>query len=151
MSSAAECRGEGGGRVELHFDHNTANNNDLLVKVDLSNLEKDEIPEPRFFVEDLLPEKAVTRVSGHGGVGKSFFAIEVAAHIACGRDFAGLKVIKSRALFLSLEDNHQTLRRRLKLIIKHFDLNYEDIANNLSVYDGSEVGPLVEEAMYENR
>jgi hypothetical protein len=151
MSSAAECLGEGGGRVELHLDHNTANNNDLLVKVDLSNLEKDQIPELRFFVEDLLPEKAVTLVSGHGGVGKTFLAIEVAAHIACGRDFAGLKVIKSRVLFLSLEDNYQTLKRRLKLIIKHFDLNYEDIEKNLAVYDGSEVGPLVEEVLHENR
>jgi hypothetical protein len=92
-------------------------------------------PEPDFVVSRLIPTGVVTLLGGHGGAGKSHLALVLAAHVACGQSWAGLECPPGRVLYISLEDNGQTCRSRLKRIIVNDGLDFAALARNLRLYD----------------
>jgi biotin operon repressor len=58
-------------------------------------------PEPR--VEDILDQATVTLVSGFAGTGKSFLALDWAAHIAAGEPWFEHKVRQGNVLYVAAE------------------------------------------------
>jgi hypothetical protein len=70
-------------------------------------------PGPRLWtVSGLIPEKAVTILVGHSGVGKSYIALYLAMCVCLGRRFFGREVVKGSALWVDRElDQEETLRR----------------------------------------
>src|SRR5690606_5911578 len=61
-------------------------------------------PGPRLWtVGGLIPEKAVTILVGHSGVGKSYIALYLAMCVCVGRSFFGREVVKGSALWVDRE------------------------------------------------
>ncbi|MHB1799973.1 MAG: AAA family ATPase [Vulcanimicrobiaceae bacterium] len=107
----------------------------------------------QFVVQSILPRRYVSLLSGHGGSGKSTLALTLAAHVACGRDWAGLEVHPGRVVFVSLEDEVRLCARRLREIAASYSLPLERIAQNLLLLDGvtSDAALAAERADYGNR
>jgi len=65
----------------------------------------------RWAVKGIIEEATVGQIFGPSGVGKSFFAIDLACCIATGRDFHGHKVKKGQVLYLAGEGHAGVIRR----------------------------------------
>src|SRR5262249_16172016 len=58
-------------------------------------------PAPRAFVVDrLVPAGVTTLFYGHGGIGKSYVLIDLAAHVALGRPWLGLTTQERPVLYV---------------------------------------------------
>ena len=73
-------------------------NNRQLTAGDLDNL-----PQPEWLVDDLLPRGSLAVVLGKPGVGKTFFALNLGLCVATGEDFAGRWIRKSKVLYIAAE------------------------------------------------
>ncbi len=93
-------------------------------------------------VEGLVADEDVTLLGGHGGVGKSFLALQMACAVALGEAILGCKTRQSRVLYYSAEDGRKRLKRRLRRVTETFDYDTEGLRGNLLVLDASEVEPL---------
>lgn len=72
-----------------------------------------EAPPREWIVKDLIPRDTVTLFSGDGGTGKSLLALQLAVAVASGGQWIGMDVKHGTAVFLSAEDDHDELHRRL--------------------------------------
>ena len=115
--------------------------------VSLEHLGQYACPPPQFLIEKIMPRGAVTLLGGHGEAGKSYLGLVLAAHVACGRDWAGLTVNRGRALVLSMEDDAGILLHRLQNIATEYWLDPAEMASNLTIIDASDSPPLAQEAM----
>lgn len=109
-----------------------------LTVVDVGDLFASDSVDPEFCIAPWIPLRQTTLLAGHGGLGKSYFALVLAAHIAVGRDFANLEVEQGRVLFVTLEDEPRLLRWRLLQIIDAYDIDRGELARNLTILDGTE-------------
>ena len=108
-----------------------------LTKVPMSGFMDVDYPPPQFIVDQLIPRDEVTLVSGDGGSGKSILFLSVAAHVACGKDWAGFRVEQCPVIFISLEDTgNRTMHRLQKITLTH-KMNPAKVAANLQVIDGT--------------
>lgn len=110
-----------------------------LAQVDLGGLD---VP-TRYAIQNLLPIGNVALLSGHGGVGKSGLALTLAAHIAAGASWSGFEVMRGKVLFVSLEDNGDLIRFRLRRICEATGLSYDDVLENMSVLDGADADSVI--------
>ena len=108
-----------------------------FTEIDMSGLMQAEIDPPRFAIEPWLPLRQVALFGGHGGTGKSSIALVIAAHVACGRPFAGLVVRQMPVLFASLEDEHTLVMYRLKRIVRSYSLPPDEVMANIRLLDGA--------------
>jgi hypothetical protein len=109
-----------------------------LVPVDLRS-EWDQPVEPtQWVVEGLIPAHTLTTLDADGGTGKSSLALALCAHVATGRPWAGLTVMRGRALFMSLEDPADLCRKRLKLGSIDYGLPGSVVAGNITLLDGTD-------------
>lgn len=92
----------------------------------------------RYVLELLLARGFVTLLSGHGDVGKSYLALVIAAHVACGRRWAELACVTGRVLFVSLEDTAELIWLRLRRICEVYGLDFAAVAANITVLDVAE-------------
>lgn len=110
-----------------------------LVRVDLAGLRAAALTRTAYAIDKIVPLRVVTLLSGHGGMGKSTLALTMAAHKASGRAWAGLEVgPAARVVFVSLEDEGEIVRVRLRDIADQFGLDFELIEQNLVVLDGTD-------------
>ncbi len=108
-----------------------------LEWVELDDLMTAEIPSVRFIFEPLIPRGEVTHLSADGGTGKSVLALEWAAHVACGKEWAGLPTEQGRVLFVSLEDPADVCRMRLRDVIRKCGLDAKAVGMNVRIADGT--------------
>lgn len=93
-------------------------------------------PSPkRAIVKDWLYEGTVALFAGHGGVGKSFFALQLAINLALGRDTLGEKGQAERVIYYSCEDDAATIYWRAKRYCEHLGAKIEDLDERLLVRD----------------
>lgn len=83
-----------------------------------SDLQGRPIPEREWLVDDLIPDRTVSLVSGDGGTGKSLLALQLAVAAATGGWWIGRRVRPGRAIYLSAEDDEDELHRRLADIMR---------------------------------
>jgi RecA-family ATPase len=93
------------------------------------------LPPVRFVIETILPRRRVTLLGGHGDVGKSYLALAIAAHVACGRQFAELSVPVGKALYVSLEDEAELAWLRLRRICEAFELSMSSVEAGVTILD----------------
>jgi RecA-family ATPase len=93
------------------------------------------LPAVRFTVESILPRRFVTLLGGHGDVGKSYLSLAIAAHVACGRQFADLSVPVGKALYVSLEDEAELAWLRLRRIAEAYELNLSAVEAGITILD----------------
>lgn len=58
------------------------------------------------FVEGLLIDGAMTVIYGESSCGKTFFSLDLALHVAAGREWRGRQVDRRGVLYLALEGSH---------------------------------------------
>lgn len=85
----------------------------LLPIITASDLAGKPVPPRPWHVENWIPGRNVTQLSGDGGTGKSAIALQLAAATALGLDWLGLPVTRGRVLYLSAEDELDEVHRRL--------------------------------------
>lgn len=69
----------------------------------LTEEELDALPAPDPLVEGLLWQNSVARLFGPSGVGKTWVALDLAAHVACGLPWMGREVKQGRVVFVAAE------------------------------------------------
>lgn len=124
-------------RVESITKRKRAEVAPALTVADLTGFASAELPLAQYAVAGLLPRKHAAMLGSHGGSGKSNLALTLCAHIACARSWAGLSVASGRAVFVSLEDDVDVVRVRLKRIAHSYQLDAGMIERNLVVLDGT--------------
>jgi RecA-family ATPase len=77
-------------------------------------------PEVDWVIEDVLEGDGVAMFYGASGIGKTFFALHMAACIGSGKDWLGHKTNKRRVLYLDGENGCNLIHRRARM------LGYED-------------------------
>lgn len=138
VAAAREARAAG---FDLSFaaqrKHASDNIPPALVHVDASGMLDAHLEITRFAFNPILPLGVVTLLGGHGGSGKSFLALVLAAHYGGGCSWAGLEVTPGRVLFVSLEDPGAVVLYRLRRIVEAYGLNAETVCANLTIVDGT--------------
>lgn len=76
------------------------------------------------FVEGLLTSGSMSVVYGPSNCGKTFFIVDLALHVAWGREWRGRAVDRGAVVYLSLE-GAQGIRNRLTAFRKHHALDNE--------------------------
>ena len=74
-----------------------------------------------WLVKRLLPSTGLALIYGHPGSGKSFFALDIAFHVALGWDWCGRKVKQGLVIYVGAE-GLAGLRNRVVAFRKHHDL-----------------------------
>jgi len=80
----------------------------------------------RDFVEDLLTTGAMSVIYGPSNCGKTFFVVDLALHVAMGREWRGKAVDKGAVVYLSLE-GAQGIRNRLAAFRQHHGLTDQQL------------------------
>jgi RecA-family ATPase len=111
----------------------------VLREVDLAGLETAAVMRPKFVVAPIVPAGEVTLLGAHGGAGKTMFSLELAAHVAVGRNFGPYGVPKQASVvFVSLEDGEAVILNRLARVCKEFNLEIGAVKQNIRVVVAAE-------------
>lgn len=105
-----------------------------LVPVDMARLLRHEWSPVRCVIDLLLPRGAMTLLSAHGDLGKTMISLTFAAHVAVGRQFAGLHVVQGRCAFVSLEDVPDRLLERLEWISSAYGFDRAAVTAGVQVF-----------------
>ncbi len=88
------------------------------------------VPKAReWTVNELVPRKSVTLLTGDGGVGKSLIALQLAASVAVGRPWLGQRTAHGNALYVSAEDDMDELHRRITSICAGHGVQMQTVTN----------------------
>lgn len=98
----------------------------------------DELPH---CVDKWIPQDEVTLLAGHGGGGKSYVALSIAAHVALGLPFGPLATTQTNVLFFSGEDGARVLRQRLARICRALNVDPARLDGKLHLLDASDRDP----------
>ncbi|MGI8567876.1 MAG: AAA family ATPase [Methylocella sp.] len=94
-----------------------------------ANWEGVPVPDREWIVQDYMPDKTVTLLSGDGGQGKSLLALQLAAGMALAKEWIGLMPTPGRTLVLSAEDDGDEMQRRLDKIRAFYKASWADLAD----------------------
>jgi len=72
-----------------------------------------EYPAMRWIVEELIPE-GLTVLAGKSKAGKSWLLLQMALAVAKGQSFLGFNTVKTKAVYLALEDSERRIQSRMK-------------------------------------
>ena len=87
------------------------------------------VPPRRWIVDPLIPQGAVTLITGHGGTGKSTIALQLLVAAALKRDWFRWPTRPCKALGMFCEDTADELHRRTVDIVRHYDAELGDLEN----------------------
>lgn len=121
-----------------------------LVRVNLRHLHTQAIPAVQCIFDPVIPRRQVTLLSGHGGVGKSMLGLTLAVHAACGRQWGPFPAVQCRTVYISMEDESDIVRFRVREIIKAYDLDPDAVLCGLDVFDGTRGDPTLAAEVSEN-
>ena len=79
----------------------------------------DGIADTNDFVEGLLIDRGMSVIYGESNSGKTFFATDLAFHVACGWPWNGRETTKGAVLYCCLEGSHG-IRNRVVALKKHY-------------------------------
>ena len=86
-------------------------------------------PERRWIVRDMIPDRAVTIVSGDGGGGKTTLMLQLAAAKVGTRPWLGYDPDPGRVLVVTAEDDEDEIHRRLAAIAKSLAVDLSDLGD----------------------
>lgn len=85
-------------------------------------------PEVDWLIKGVVPQESLSMIYGKSGTGKSFVTLDLAAHIALGKDWHGRKTKQGRVVYIAAE-GAGGLSKRLKALAlaMHVDIEMLDI------------------------
>jgi hypothetical protein len=86
----------------------------MLTAIDLSQL-----PPLRWRIRDVLPETGLSMLLGESTAGKTFVALDIAAHVSLGLPWHGIKTYKAPVVYVGLE-GERGIQRRIHAWEKHY-------------------------------
>jgi RecA-family ATPase len=86
-------------------------------------------PNRLWHVDGLIPGRTVSILSGDGGVGKTLLALQLAIATATGTSWIGHAPARGPVVFISAEDDHDELHRRLYDVAAGQGLRVEDLGD----------------------
>ena len=86
-----------------------------ITVIDAETLMDKRLPPTKFCVDTLLPQ-GLCILGGAPKVGKSWFVLDLCAHVARGDNFLGLYTAQGKVLYLCLEDSERRIQERLNTI-----------------------------------
>lgn len=90
------------------------------------------IPPRPWLIPRLLMRRAITLVPAAGSMGKSILTLELAAHMANGKDFGPYRVLApSKSVLYNAEDDLEEQSRRLQAICVEYRFDYERTAASI--------------------
>jgi putative DNA primase/helicase len=114
-----------------------------FVEVPLDDLRESSISPQRWYWHEYMPAGHVTLLAGHGGVGKSTFALMLAASIAVGTEFLGVLTTKARVAYFSAEDSGDVVRARLARVCAALGFAHDAVRSSLTVLDATDGDPVL--------
>jgi AAA domain len=87
------------------------------------------VPDRDWAVRDRIIRRAVTLLSGEGGVGKSILVLQLAAAHCLGRDWFGQLAVEGPVIYLNAEDDEHELHFRLDVIRAHLRVRFADLSD----------------------
>lgn len=103
----------------------------LLPIIDISGWIGKTPPAREWIVQDWIPSRQTTMLTGAGGVGKSLLAQQLATCVALGLPFMGQAIQQTGALYLSCEDDAEELWRRQAAICAGLGVGLESVVGKL--------------------
>jgi RecA-family ATPase len=96
------------------------------LAISVSALLREEFPEPKWIVQDILPEGSLSILTARPKAGKTFLALQLAVSVTLGRLFVMKKTEKVPVLFLSYELNRRQMKKRISLLLEHLGISVEE-------------------------
>lgn len=88
-------------------------------------------PVREWSLQDHMPLRQATLLTGKGGVGKSLLAQQIATCVALGLPVLGIETRKANALYISCEDDAEELWRRQAAICAGLNVRLSDLDGKL--------------------
>lgn len=101
---------------------------DPLPIIDPREWQDKPVPMRKWIVEDLIPDRVVTNLSGDGGTGKTLTAIQLMTAMALGQPWFGKPVQQGPALLYTAEDDAEELHRRFAAVTASSGHRLADLA-----------------------
>jgi len=93
-----------------------------------ADLDGQPVPPRSWIVENMIPDRTVTLLSGDGGVGKSQLILQLAAAFSIGgKDWIRRLTEQGPALYVSAEDEKEEIHRRLYDIAALYGIRLRDM------------------------
>lgn len=99
--------------------------------LDLSAWAKREPPEQEWALRDWMPARQATYLTGPGSAGKSLLTQQLCTCVALGIPFMGVETRQAPALYVTCEDDADTLERRQKTICEALGVDRASIVGKL--------------------
>lgn len=106
-----------------------ANVDGLLPTISPAAWEGVPVPPRDWSVRDRIIRRAVTLLSGEGGVGKSIVILQLACAHVLARDWFGSMPEPGPAVYLSAEDDDRELHFRLAAIVAHLGVSFAALSD----------------------
>ncbi len=87
------------------------------------------VPERKWLVPDLIPERNVTMLAGDGGQGKTLLAIQLLVACALGKPWLGIPARPCKVAGFFCEDDEDELHRRIADVLRYYDADFGDLEN----------------------
>jgi RecA-family ATPase len=98
-----------------------------LPFLNLAALDGKPVPRREWLVENRIPGRTVTLLTGDGGVGKSMLAKQLAIATVLGRDWLGTMPEPGPVIFLTAEDDEIEVHIRLSAVVAHYNVSFCDL------------------------
>jgi RecA-family ATPase len=116
------------------IDGDDGDANDAPIRF-LSIADWDSTPPPprEWAVQDYIPLKQPTLLSGDGGTGKTILLLQLCVATTLGQDWIGLTPRQGPAIYFGTEDDSDELHRRLHCIMAHHNEIFATVKDRLHV------------------
>lgn len=109
----------------------------LLKPVSVRDALSNPAAPPAFVWDGYLPRGTVSLFGAHGGTGKSTLALMLLVCAALGRPLFGVPTVRTKSLFVSLEDGENVVRHRLASICRAWGIDPAEL-HDLHIVDGTD-------------
>lgn len=99
----------------------------ILQVVDAASFAGMDVPLRGWHVDELVPARTVTGLSGDGATGKSMMALQLAVMTICGGYWMGREVKAGAVLYVAAEDDLDEMHRRLDAITRAFGIAMDSL------------------------
>ena len=100
-----------------------------LETICAADFEGKPVPARKWLVDDVIPHKNVTLLSGDGGIGKTILALMLGTSLSTRTDWLGFNAMQGPFLYIGAEDDGDELQIRLDAMRRELGASWGDLAD----------------------